>query len=131
VLLRDGDYFGPTVNLAHRIVNIGNPGTVLMSDEFHTALVGEAPDEFTAKALRPRALKNLGRVQLWWCGRTGEETDGAGVAADRRRNDRWDRISEVLRDLEELRGVGERLLSANRPGESVGAQPGGGDPEGA
>ena len=26
VLLRDGDYFGPTVNLAHRIVNIGNPG---------------------------------------------------------------------------------------------------------
>ena len=40
VLLRDGDYFGPTVNLAHRIVNIGNPGTVLMSDEFHTALSG-------------------------------------------------------------------------------------------
>ena len=39
VLLRDGDYFGPTVNLAHRIVNIGNPGTVLMSDEFHTALM--------------------------------------------------------------------------------------------
>ena len=36
VLVRDGDYFGPTVNLAHRIVNIGNPGTVLMSDEFHT-----------------------------------------------------------------------------------------------
>ena len=36
VLARDGDYFGPTVNLAHRIVNIGNPGTVLMSDEFHT-----------------------------------------------------------------------------------------------
>ena len=43
VLLRDGDYFGPTVNLAHRIVNIGNPGTVLMSDEFHTALEQEAP----------------------------------------------------------------------------------------
>ena len=40
VLLRDGDYFGPTVNLAHRIVNIANPGTVLMSDEFHAALDG-------------------------------------------------------------------------------------------
>ena len=50
VLLRDGDYFGPTVNLAHRIVNIGNPGTVLISDEFHTALLEEAPDEFTATA---------------------------------------------------------------------------------
>jgi adenylate cyclase len=130
VLPRDGDYFGPTVNLAHRIVNIGNPGTVLMSDEFHMALEEEAPDEFTGKPLRPRLLKDLGRVQLWWCGRTGEETDGAGVAADRRRNVRWERLSEVLRDLEELRGVGERLLTANRPEESVGAQPGSGDAEG-
>ena len=131
VLLRDGDYFGPTVNLAHRIVNIGNPGTVLMSDEFHSALVAEAPEEFEGKPLRPRLLKDLGRVQLWWCGRTGEEADGTGAAADRRRNVRWERLSEVLRDLEELRGVGERLLTANRADESVGAQPGGGDPEGA
>jgi len=131
VLLRDGDYFGPTVNLAHRIVNIGNPGTVLMSDEFHTALMEQSPDEFTGKPLRPRLLKDLGRVQLWWCGRSGEETDGAGVAADRRRNVRWERLSEVLRDLEELRGVGERLLSANRPEESVAAQSGAGDAEGA
>jgi adenylate cyclase len=130
VLLRDGDYFGPTVNLAHRIVNIGNPGTVLMSDEFHASLVEEAPDEFTGKPLRPRLLKDLGRVQLWWCGRSGEETDGTGVAADRRRNVRWERLSEVLRDLEELRGVGERLLSANRAEESVSAQSGGGDTEG-
>jgi adenylate cyclase len=131
VLGRDGDYFGPTVNLAHRIVNIGNPGTVLMSDEFHTSLTEEAPDEFTGKPLRPRLLKDLGRVQLWWCGRSGEETDGAGVAADRRRNVRWERLSEVLRDLEELRGVGERLLTANRPEQSVGAQPGAGDAEGS
>ena len=131
VLLRDGDYFGPTVNLAHRIVNIGNPGTVLMSDEFHTALLEQSPDEFTGKPLRPRLLRDLGRVQLWWCGRTGEETDGAGAAADRRRNVRWERLSEVLRDLEELRGVGERLLSANRSDESVGAQSGAGDAEGA
>ena len=131
VLLRDGDYFGPTVNLAHHIVNIGNPGTVLMSDEFHTALMEQSPDEFTGKPLRPRLLKDLGRVQLWWCGRSGEEADGAGVAADRRRNVRWERLSEVLRDLEELRGVGERLLSANRPEESVAAQSGAGDAEGA
>jgi hypothetical protein len=118
VLSRDGDYFGPTVNLAHRIVNIGNPGTVLMSDEFHAALEAQAPGEFTAQALRPRLLKDLGRVQLWWCGRPGHEADGAGVAADRRRNVRWERLSEVLRDLEELRGVGERLLSASGGGTS-------------
>jgi adenylate cyclase len=129
VLLSDGDYFGPTVNLAHRIVNIGNPGTVLISDEFHTALMAVAPDEFTAQALRPRLLKDLGRVQLWWCGRAGQEADGTGVAADRRRNVRWERLSEVLRDLEELRGVGERLLTSNRAG-SVGAKSSGGDTEG-
>jgi adenylate cyclase len=125
VLLRDGDYFGPTVNLAHRIVNIGNPGTVLMSDEFQRTLAEEAPGQFTAKALRPRLLKDLGRVQLWWCGRPGEEADGTGAAADRRRNVRWERLSDVLRDLEELRGVGERLLTANRggPGDAPTAVP--------
>jgi adenylate cyclase len=130
VLLRDGDYFGPTVNLAHRIVNIGNPGTVLMSDEFHAALMAEAPDEFTGQPLRPRLLKDLGRVQLWWCGRVGQEADGTGVAADRRRNVRWERLSEVLRDLEELRDVGERLLTSNRSPGSVGAKSSSGDAEG-
>jgi hypothetical protein len=102
-----------------------------MSDEFHTALMDKAPDEFTGQPLRPRLLKDLGRVQLWWCGRAGEEADGTGAAADRRRNVRWERLSEVLRDLEELRGVGERLLTSSRAPESVAAQPGGGDAEGA
>ena len=63
VLLRDGDYFGPTVNLAHRIVNIGNPGTVLMSDEFHSALLaagarrvhGPGAPAAAAEGPRPRA----------------------------------------------------------------------------
>jgi adenylate cyclase len=131
VLLRDGDYFGPTVNLAHRIVNIGNPGTVLVSDEFRTALLESSPDEFTAQALRPRLLKDLGRVQLWWLGRPGQEADGTGAAADRRRNVRWERLSEVLRDLEELREVGERLLTSNRAPGSVAAKSGRGDPEGS
>jgi len=129
VLLRDGDYFGPTVNLAHRIVNIANPGTVLMSDDFQAALQIEAPEQFSARPLRPRLLKDLGRVQLWWLSRPGEEADGAGAAADRRRNVRWERLSEVLRDLEELRGVGERLLTS-KGDDSVSVQPGGGDPEG-
>ena len=128
VLLREGDYFGTTVNLAHRIVNIGNPGTVLISEELRAALLDLVPDEFTTKPLRPRLLKDLGRVQLWWLGRAGQEADGTGAAADLRRNVRWERLSEVLRDIEELRGVGERLLS-NRPTGSVSPQPGRGDPE--
>lgn len=131
VLLRDGDYFGPTVNFAHRITNIGNPGTVIMSDEFHEALMEQAPDEFTARPLRPRLLKDLGRVQLWWCGRPGAEADGSGAAADRRRNVRWERLADVLRELEELRDVGERLLTGSRADESVGAEPDSSDAEGA
>ncbi len=114
VLISDGDYYGPTVNLAHRIVNIGNPGTVIMSDEFHTSLIEEAGDEFTGQPLRPRVLKDLGRVQLWWAGRAGQVIDGAGAVSDRRRNVRWERLAEVLRDLEDLRGVGERLLTTAR-----------------
>jgi adenylate cyclase len=129
VLLREGDYFGNTVNLAHRIVNIGNPGTVLASDEFHAALEVSAPGEFAAKPLRPRLLKDLGRVQLWWLGRSGDVVDGTGEQADRRRHVRWERLSEVLRELDELRGVGERLLTSSRP--SDGSQPGGRDGEGA
>jgi len=131
VLLRDGDYFGPTVNFAHRITNIGNPGTVIMSDKFRLALSEEAPDEFTAQPLRPRQLKDLGRVQLWWCGRPGTENDGAGAAADRRRNVRWERLAEVLRELDELRGVGERLLTGSRGSDSAVAEPGRGDAEGS
>ena len=70
-------------------------------------------------------------MQLWWCGRAGQEADGTGAAADRRRNVRWERLSEVLRDLEELRG--RRRAPADRQPAlgSVVAQPGGGDAEGA
>ena len=69
VLVRDGDYFGPTVNLAHRIVNIGNPGTVLVSDDFHTAMVAEAPDEFTmltAGLYRGHARFKAGIFAAWY-----------------------------------------------------------------
>ena len=60
VLLRDGDYFGPTVNLAHRIVNIGNPGTVLMSDEFHTALAGGGARRVHGAGAPPPAAEGPG-----------------------------------------------------------------------
>jgi len=147
VLIREGDYFGPTVNLAHRIVNIANPGTVLASDDFHAGLIADAADQFTARPLRPRVLKGLGRVQLWWLGRPGTDPAGAGVTADRRRNLRWERLADVLRDLDELREVGERVFTGARRighpgpsgasvarepgGASVAREPGGGDPVGS
>ena len=38
VIAREGDYYGPVVNLAHRLVELAYPGTVLVSDELHDAV---------------------------------------------------------------------------------------------
>jgi len=63
VLARDGDYYGPVVNLASRVVNIAVPGAVVVSESIHTAL---SPNpRFVFHALRPRSLKDIGRVRLW------------------------------------------------------------------
>ena len=62
-LARDGDYFGPTVNLAARIVAIARPRTVVVGPEVHEALV-DAPG-LAWRALRPRRLKGIGRIPLW------------------------------------------------------------------
>ncbi|HMD46334.1 MAG TPA: adenylate/guanylate cyclase domain-containing protein [Acidimicrobiales bacterium] len=114
VLLREGDVFGSTVNLASRIVNIANPGTVLVSDEMHEHLAEAAPDAFTMTPLRPRVLKDVGRVQLWWCARAGDRSEGASSASDHRRKVRFDRLADVADASCQASGLG---------------QPGGGDPK--
>ncbi len=131
VLAKDGDYFGPVVNLASRMVGIAHPGSVLVSDDLRVALLAEdIGSEVAFEALRPRRLKDLGWVQPWSIYRPGgEEAD-----AERRAGRRWERLSEVIRDLEELRERGERLLSGGlEPAvEGLSARdPEGGDPEGA
>ncbi len=115
VLVRDGDYFGPTVNLASRIVGIADPGTVLVSDELHAALDDGAPGEFTGRPLRPRVLKDVGRVQLWSCRRQGGD-DAGGASRLEQRQLRRERLGRVLRDLGEIRAVGERLVAGSRRG---------------
>lgn len=58
----EGDLFGPTVNLASRLVNIARPSTVLISDEIATELTDER--RFTLRSLRPLALKGIGRTRV-------------------------------------------------------------------
>jgi hypothetical protein len=103
------------------------PGAVLVTDEFHdavqAALEGAAGGEFEFGPLRPRRVKDLGRIQLWVLHRPGTEP----VALDRRLGGRWERVAEVLQDIDELREKGERLIAGAR---SAGG-PEGGDPEGA
>jgi adenylate cyclase len=63
VLSLEGDYYGPVVNLAHRIVNIAVPGAVVVSEAIVRAMEDDARFEF--HSLRPRGLKDIGRVRLW------------------------------------------------------------------
>jgi hypothetical protein len=86
-----------------------------------TASVGE----FAFKALRPRLVKDLGRVQLWALYRPGSEP----LTLDRRASRRWERLSDVLHELDDLRERGERLLSGG--GRSGVAGPDGRHLEGA
>ncbi|HYF45919.1 MAG TPA: adenylate/guanylate cyclase domain-containing protein, partial [Acidimicrobiales bacterium] len=63
VIEQDGDVFGPVVNLAHRIVSIAYPGSVVVSDEVHDAL--EDDEELDFRSLRSHTLQDIGRVKLW------------------------------------------------------------------
>ena len=62
VVEREGDLFGVTVNLAARATSIAYPGTVVVSSELRDALRGTPGLRF--KSMRPRYLKNIGRVAL-------------------------------------------------------------------
>ena len=62
VLEREGDAYGPTVNLASRVTAIAYPGAVVVSPELRAAL--EEHGGFAFRGMRPRYLKHIGRVSL-------------------------------------------------------------------
>jgi adenylate cyclase len=59
----EGDLYGPTVNLASRLVNLARPNTVLVSDELGRQL--EDDPRFELRYLRPVNLRGIGRVRAW------------------------------------------------------------------
>lgn len=80
VLDRDGDLYGPVVNLASRITAIALPGSVVVGPEFAEALAGDAA--YVIRPMRPRYLKHIGRVGLCVL-RRAQPTEG-GRFTDRR-----------------------------------------------
>jgi adenylate cyclase len=100
VLVRDADYYGPVVNTASRIVNIALPGSVVVSDEVHAALAGDS--RFVWKSLRPRTLKDIGRVALWTVRSPGEDPDDRRVRRRQRREERRQAGEHALRTLRRL-----------------------------
>ena len=62
VLTRDGDLFGPVVNLASRLGEIAKPGTVLVSEPLSVAI--ETESQFELHKMKPRKLRGIGEVKL-------------------------------------------------------------------
>jgi adenylate cyclase len=63
VVAHEGDYYGPVVNLAHRLVELAYPRTVLVCDALHDAL--EDTQEFAFGRPRNRKIRDIGRVGTW------------------------------------------------------------------
>jgi len=62
-LIWEGDLFGPTVNLASRLVNVARPGTVLVSEEAAELL--EAREDVELRRIPTQSLKGIGRVHAF------------------------------------------------------------------
>ena len=120
VLVHDGDYFGPTVNLG--------PPDRQHRQPRHGAHVRRVPRRTGGRrrpTSSPAAPCGPGCSRTWG----GCSCGGAVVPARSRtapasrptggRNVRWERLAEVLRDLDDLREVGERLLSKDRRAELI------------
>jgi len=63
MLAWEGDLYGPTVNLAHRLVGVARPGTVIVSDSFADCLAGD--ESFALVEIRDVKLKGIGRTKPW------------------------------------------------------------------
>jgi len=62
VLAWEGDFFGPAVNLASRLVNFARPSSVLVSDNLGELYQSEPG--FKLRRLRPVKLKGIGKVRF-------------------------------------------------------------------
>ena len=99
VLEREGDAYGPTVNLASRITAIAYPGAVVVSAELRAAL--EDHGAFSFRGMRPRYLKNIGRVSLAVMRRVEDAPSTIREVIEERRN----LMRESLRERLASRGV--------------------------
>lgn len=63
VLEREGDVYGPVVNLANRIVGVAFPGSVVVSTDVAAALADEPG--MSVRSIRRQPLKDIGTVPLW------------------------------------------------------------------
>jgi adenylate cyclase len=63
VVARDGDLYGPVVNMASRLGTIGRGGAVNVSQEVRDAIVGDPA--FSLRSLGMRPLRHIGEVRVY------------------------------------------------------------------
>lgn len=63
VLARDGDLFGPVVNMASRLGTIGRAGAINVNTEVRTALAGDR--RFVLRSLGTKPLRHIGDVRVY------------------------------------------------------------------
>jgi adenylate cyclase len=83
VLSHGGDYFGPVVNLAARIVDVARPSSVVVSQEIYD-LLSQRP-EFAWRRLPPKRLKGIGRTALFAAALPHTSPTGGGASGRRLR----------------------------------------------
>jgi adenylate cyclase len=59
---RDGDYFGPVVNLASRLTGLARPGSILASAELGAAV--EHDPRFSVRRISAKRIRDIGRVDV-------------------------------------------------------------------
>ena len=86
VLERDGDVYGPVVNLAHRIVTVAYPGAVVVAPEVREVLKDD--EDFSFRSIRSHYLKDIGRIPLFTLRRAEDVETLRGGREDPRRRAR-------------------------------------------
>ena len=125
VLVKDGDFYGPVVNLASRLVNVARPGTVLISDDFKEALEAEGADERRhppAADPQPEGPRPRPDVEA----HPGRLRARGRQPAARCAGSAWVRCCASSTSC-----VSVASPPSPRPGGSAAVQPGGGDPVGS
>ena len=73
---RDGDYVGPVVNRAARLLDIGRGGQILVTAAAYTLLAGRLPGGIGLRDLGEQRLKDLGRAERVF------QVTGSGLAEE-------------------------------------------------
>ena len=75
VVARDGDFYGPVVNLASRLTEVVSPGHIYASEAMHDQLAGDP--SFTCSRVVQLELRSIGPVEVYTLNNAHGSPDGS------------------------------------------------------